>query len=84
MFYIVCVSTERSSVRVGCANATEAQAKVAEFEDTGIGKVRIFDDAGKRIDKDELRSLIDQGVGDERSADADTAAIAANDPSPPK
>ena len=57
MFYIVCVSTERSSVRVGCANALEAQAKVVELEGTGIGKVRVFDDAGKRIDKDELRTL---------------------------
>ena len=57
MFYIVCVSTERSSVRIGCANPSEAQAKVVELEETGIGKVRVFDDAGKRIDKDELLNL---------------------------
>ena len=62
MFYIVCVSTERSSVRVGCADALAAQAKVVEFEATGIGKVRVFDDAGTRIEKDELRRLAGSSV----------------------
>lgn len=59
MFYIVCASTAQSSVRVGCADAVEAQAKVAELEETGVGKVRIFDDAGHRISPEELASLVE-------------------------
>ena len=56
MFYLVCASTERSSVRVGCQDLKAAQLKVAELEDTKIGKVRVFDDAGNRISLDELHA----------------------------
>ena len=56
MFYIVCASTDRSSVRVGCQDLKAAQLKVAELEDTQIGKVRVFDDAGNRITLEELQS----------------------------
>ena len=58
MFYIVCASTPQSSVRIGCPGPIEAQAKVVELEETGVGKVRIFDDAGNRVSEEELSNLI--------------------------
>ena len=57
MFFMVCASTPTSSVRVGCPGPAAAQAKALELEATGIGKVRIFDDAGKRITLEELTLL---------------------------
>ena len=64
MFFIVCASTSTSSVRVGCAGPAEAQAKMLELQETGIGKVRIFDDAGKRITPEELTTLVEAPVKD--------------------
>jgi hypothetical protein len=57
MFYIVCASTEKSSVRVACAGPVEAQAKVAELEQLNIGKVRVHDHAGKRMEIEDLAAL---------------------------
>ncbi len=57
MFYIVCASTDRSSVRVGCQDLEAARLKVAELEETKLGKVRVFDHAGKRISLDDLQAV---------------------------
>ena len=57
MFFIVCASTSRSSVRVGCAGPLEAWAKMLELEESGIGKVRAFDAAGNRVMAEQLAAL---------------------------
>ncbi len=59
MFIIVCASTPNSSVRIGCASPQEAQAKMVELEDAAIGKVRAFDDSGKRITTEELAAMLE-------------------------
>ena len=56
MFYIVCASTDRSSVRIGCQDLEAARLKVAELEETKLGKVRVFDHAGKRIPLEDLQA----------------------------
>lgn len=68
MFIIVCASTPRSSVRIGCAGPQEAQLKMAELEAAAIGKVRAFDDSGNRITPEDLAAML------EASALADAAA----------
>ena len=68
MFIIVCASTPRSSLRVGCASPQEAQAKMAELEAAAIGKVRAFDDSGKRITPGELAAMLKPDADDDAAA----------------
>ena len=62
MFIIVCASTPRSSVKIGCGTPAEARAKMQELEDAAIGKVRAFTAEGKRLSSDDLSALIAASV----------------------